>query len=133
MHSPETNPLKPFVEHQGCLVLDAGLATSLEARGCDLDDPLWSARLLVEAPEEIRAVHLEFLAAGADCITTSSYQATLEGFRRRGSSAEEARGLLERSVAVATEARDTFWDDDGQRAGRLRPLVAASIGGIVGL
>ena len=34
--------------------LDGGLATELECRGLDLNDPLWSAKVLVEAPGEIR-------------------------------------------------------------------------------
>ncbi|WP_438803726.1 homocysteine S-methyltransferase family protein, partial [Mycobacterium intracellulare] len=32
------------------MVLDGGLATELEARGHDLSDRLWSARLLADAP-----------------------------------------------------------------------------------
>jgi homocysteine S-methyltransferase len=118
--------MNPFLERPGCLVLDAGLATSLEARGFDLDHPLWSARMLLEAPDEIRAVHEEFLAAGADCITTASYQATLEGFRRAGATPEVASGLLLRSVELAKQARDRFWSRSPP--GRLRPLVAASVG-----
>ena len=41
----------------GVLISDGGLATELEARGHDLSDDLWSARLLAEAPAEIVAVH----------------------------------------------------------------------------
>ena len=52
----------------GVRVLDGGLATQLEARGYDLDHPLWSARLLAGAPDVIRDVHREYLDAGADCV-----------------------------------------------------------------
>ena len=122
------NPLERLVREQGFFVLDGGLATTLEARGFDLDDPLWSARVLLEAPGAIRRVHLDFLEAGADCIVTSSYQATLEGFRRRGLSDSEAEELLRRSVRLGLEARDAFWSEPRNRRGRLRPLVAASVG-----
>jgi hypothetical protein len=37
------------VAHDTVLVTDGGLATELEARGHDLSDDLWSARLLVDA------------------------------------------------------------------------------------
>jgi len=117
-----------LVREQGFLVLDGGLATTLEARGFDLDDPLWSARLLLEAPEAIRQVHLDFLEAGADCIATVGYQASLEGFRRRGLDEAEAEELLRRSVGLGVEARDAFWSEPRNREGRLRPLVAASVG-----
>lgn len=39
------------------VVLDGGLATRLEARGHDLSDTLWSARLLSTIRPEIRAAH----------------------------------------------------------------------------
>ncbi|MBA2373162.1 MAG: homocysteine S-methyltransferase family protein, partial [Chloroflexi bacterium] len=39
-------------------VLDGGLAPELEARGSELSDRLWSARLLLTRPEPIEEVHL---------------------------------------------------------------------------
>jgi homocysteine S-methyltransferase len=123
-----TDPLAPFLAADAALVLDGGLATELERAGFDLDHPLWSARLLTTAPEAIARVHRSYLEAGADCITTASYQATLAGLEREGRSRGEAEALLLRSVALAIEARDRFWAEPQNRAGRLRPLVAASIG-----
>ncbi|MEE9132947.1 MAG: homocysteine S-methyltransferase [Gemmatimonadota bacterium] len=122
------NPLERFLQHQGIVVLDGGLATALEAHGYDLDDELWSAKVLLEEPDLIRQVHLDFLEAGADCITTSSYQATLRGFSKRGLSDVEGVELLRRSVRLAVEAREAFWSEADNRRGRLRPLVAASAG-----
>jgi homocysteine S-methyltransferase len=123
-----SNPFLPFIEHQGSVVLDGGLATTLESYSHDLDDLLWSAKVLLEAPESIRRAHLEFLEAGADCIATASYQASFEGFTRRGLSRADCEHLLRLSVDLAVEARDEFWAVEENREGRLRPLVAASIG-----
>lgn len=124
------NPLDPFLSGGGTLVLDGGLATELERAGFDLAHPLWSARLLRERPEAIAAVHRSYLEAGADCITTASYQATLGGFRRDGAATEVAETLLRRSVELALRTRDDFQSQVGGawRVGRPRPLVAASIG-----
>ena len=122
------DPISPFLQQQGVLLLDGGLATELEARGCDLNDPLWSARMLLEEPDLIRQVHSDYLQAGADCIVGASYQATVQGFQERGLGAAEATRLLERSVELAVEARDAFWDEPANRTGRLRPLVGASVG-----
>jgi homocysteine S-methyltransferase len=106
------------------LVLDGGLATQLEAQGADLSDRLWSARLLVEQPEEIVAAHLAFYRAGAQVATTASYQATFEGFAARGLDHDAAANLLRRSVELADRARDIALDE-----GVAGPLfVAASIG-----
>ncbi len=116
------------MKRQGVIVLDGGLATALEAGGCDLNDELWSAKILLEAPDAIRSVHLDFLTAGADCIATSTYQASLAGFRKRGLTDKAGVELLHRSVRLAVETRDRFWSEPGNRRGRLRPLVAASVG-----
>lgn len=125
--SPD-NPFASFLAEQNYVVLDGGLATALEAAGHDLSDELWSAKVLLEDPEAIREVHRTFLAAGADCITTATYQATLPGFGKRGISESEGMKLLQRAVDLAVDARDTFWSQRENRRGRLRPLVAASIG-----
>jgi homocysteine S-methyltransferase len=122
------NPFAPHLAARGLVVLDGALATELESRGCDLNDPLWSARVLIEAPDLIRQVHEDYFAAGADVATTASYQASFEGFARRGLSHEASRALMARSIELACEARDRFWSDPAHRAGRARPLVAASVG-----
>jgi homocysteine S-methyltransferase len=111
------------------ILLDGGLATQLEDQGNDLSDALWSARLLVEAPEEIVRAHLAYFRAGARVATTASYQATFEGFARRGIGHEAAADLLRRSVALAAEARARADAEDAAagRAARAR-YVAASVG-----
>ncbi|MBV8046021.1 MAG: homocysteine S-methyltransferase [Paludibacterium sp.] len=128
MHDDERHSVQDFLAARPVMVLDGALATELEARGCDLNDPLWSARVLIEAPELIRQVHVDYFAAGADVATTASYQATFEGFARRGIAEAQAAALMRRSIELAREARDAFWAEPAHRAGRLRPLVAASVG-----
>ncbi|MEZ4637865.1 MAG: homocysteine S-methyltransferase [Caldilineaceae bacterium] len=122
------DPIAPILEKQGVVVLDGGLATELERRGADLVDTLWSAKLLLEAPELIRQLHYDYFAAGADVAITASYQASFAGFQKRGLSADQAADLMRLSVRLAQEARDQFWEDEANRRGRVRPLVAASIG-----
>ncbi|MFF9915200.1 homocysteine S-methyltransferase [Streptomyces sp. NPDC013457] len=101
------------------LVLDGGLAHQLEAQGCDLRDELWSARLLVDGPEQIGAAHTAYVRAGARVLITGSYQATFEGFARRGVGRAEAARLLARSVELARAAAE----------GAAQPVwVAGSVG-----
>jgi len=122
------SPFAPFFREQGVVLLDGGLATALEAAGQDLDDPLWSARALLDAPEVVRRVHLDYLAAGADCIATTTYQATFEGLSARGFTEVQCEEILRRAVDLAVDVRDAFWSRPANREGRLRPLVAASVG-----
>lgn len=124
------NPLVPFIRRFGSFIVDGGLATQLEARGCDLSDNLWSARLLMDDPDVIRQVHADYLWAGADCIISASYQATIPGFMSRGLSEAEAKRLIEYAVEIAVEERDRYWSQaaESERERRLRPLAAASVG-----
>jgi len=100
-----------FVADDTVLVADGGLATELEARGNDLSDSLWSARLLAAAPEQILDAHLAFFRAGAVIATSASYQASPEGFARRGLDRGQAAGLTRRSVDLARAARDQMAAD----------------------
>lgn len=129
---PIHSPLTPFLSAGRPLILDGGLATELERRGAQLNDALWSARLLRDAPEMIRRLHYDYFVAGADVAISASYQASFPGFARLGLNEEEATRLLALSVALAQAARDEFWAERGadgaNRQGRLRPLVAASVG-----
>lgn len=109
-------------------MLDGGLATELERRGANLDDDLWSARVLIDAPELVRLVHTDFLRSGADVIATATYQASFEGFAAAGYGRGQAEHLMCLAVDLAVLARETFWSLVDNRHGRLRPLVAASIG-----
>jgi homocysteine S-methyltransferase len=102
------------------LISDGGLATELEARGHDLSDDLWSARLLFDAPEEIIAAHRAFFQAGAAIATTASYQASFDGFAAGGISRSDSERLMRLSVTLAAEARD--------EVGREGRWVAASVG-----
>jgi homocysteine S-methyltransferase len=110
------------------LVLDGALATELEERGADLLDPLWSAKALIERPEMIQAVHLDYFLAGADVATTATYQASFEGFGRRGISPARAEELMCGAIGLAAAAREAFWSQPSNRTDRLEPLIAASVG-----
>ncbi|MEV0848438.1 homocysteine S-methyltransferase [Streptomyces sp. NPDC049954] len=98
----------------GPVVLDGGLSNQLEAAGHPLGDALWSARLLTDEPEALVAAHRAYAEAGAEVATTASYQATFEGFARRGVGQERTAELLRLSVGAA-RASGSRW-------------VAASVG-----
>lgn len=102
---PSNTLLSSLLESGGHLPADGALATELEARGCNLDDPLWSAKVLLEQPQVIKAVHADYFAAGAKIATTASYQATPQGFAGRGMGEQEALELVALSVRLADEAR----------------------------
>lgn len=94
------------------VVLDGGLGTLLEARGNDVTSALWSAQVLRDDPDEIRAAHAAFADAGAEVVITASYQVGFGGAIPDA----EVEALLRRSVSLARDAADV--------------VVAASVGPI---
>ena len=120
------NPIAERLARQDVIVLDGALATELEARGFSISDALWSAKALFACPDLVREVHLDYLRAGADVVTSASYQATVEGFMRCGFTEEEAAALLQKSVRLAREACELYCSERGVDGGV--PLVAASVG-----
>lgn len=121
-----SNLFEPFIKESGIVILDGALATELESRGANLNHPLWSAKLLSENPALIKKVHKDYLLAGANVLTTASYQASFEGFAKYGYDKQAATALLQLSVQLAVEARNEVaanFDFKGQL-----PLIAASVG-----
>ena len=106
----------------GEVVLDGGLATQLEAQGCDLSSSLWSARLLADEPDQVYRAHRAFFAAGAQVAITASYQTSFAGFASAGIDRARAIGLMRLSVDLARRAAI---DEPGGSATR---WVAASVG-----
>jgi homocysteine S-methyltransferase len=103
------------------------MATELERRGCDLSGPLWSAHILDQAPATIAAVHLDYLRAGADCISTASYQVSAHGYRELGldpaAALRAAEHALHLSVEIAQQAQVDYARENPRRV-----WVAASLG-----
>lgn len=125
------NPIDTHLNQCPLLILDGGFATELERRGCDLHDPLWSAKVLMENPDEVTAVHESYFEAGANCVITASYQATFEGLMNRGLSEDDAAKVIISSVTLAQDAADRFLRNtkNARPPGKPgKPLVAASVG-----
>ncbi|KAK7202260.1 homocysteine S-methyltransferase [Novymonas esmeraldas] len=115
-----------LADPKSVVVLDGGLATELETRGCDLLDPLWSGKVLLEAPQLIEDVEQAYLQAGARCIITASYQVTPRSLmEHRHLSEAEAVAAIEESVRIAQRARDQYAQ---QHHTAVPVFVAGSVG-----
>lgn len=122
------NIIENILQKQNAFILDGALGTQIQRNGYDVNDSLWSAKFLDENPAVIQEVHQQYLEAGADCIITSSYQASIEGFLQKGFTKEKAIELIKLSINIAKESRDQFWEKCEEKDTRVKPLVAASIG-----
>ena len=122
---PSNTKLSRILDAGANLTVDGALATELEAHGCNLEDPLWSAKVLLEQPQLVKRVHQDYFRAGANVAITASYQATPLGFAQRGIAEEAALERVALSVRLADEARREHLAENPD-AGPL--LIAGSVG-----
>ncbi|MGT2712513.1 homocysteine S-methyltransferase [Streptococcus oriscaviae] len=112
------------------LILHGALGTELEFLGYDVSGNLWSAKYLLSQPEVIKAIHETYLQAGADILTTSSYQATIPGLVEAGLTEEEAKAVIVQTVELALAAREQVWSGLSveNKAQRTYPLISGCVG-----
>ena len=87
------------------LVLDGGTGTELRRRGMALSPATWSALASLTQFDLLRTIHSDYIAAGADVITTNTFATTrfvLEAAGHR----DDFTLINARAVAAAREARD---------------------------
>lgn len=87
----------------GRALLDGGVGTEIQRRGGSLQ--AWAAAANAERPELIRAVHADFLAAGADVISANTFGCSEPRLAAWGLAGREEE-LNRAAVALALEARD---------------------------
>lgn len=104
------------------ILTDGGMGQELVRRSKSEPTALWSARVLIDEPDLVRDLHVEFIKAGARVITINTYAATPERLARE--SAEDLfKPLQKRGIELATQARDEAGDT--AIAGCLSPLFGS--------
>lgn len=104
-------------------LLDGGMGQELLKRSAKPPSALWSAQVLMDEPEIVTAVHLDYIKAGARVITLNSYSVTLERLERDGDISLFSE-LQARAVLSARNARDQC-SEKISIAGCLPPMVAS--------
>lgn len=101
-------------------ILDGGMGGELSRRGAGATNGLWSAQALLDAPESVVEVHKDYIAAGAQIITTNSYS-TIPSYLGKSGLADRYTELTELAGILAREAVGA--NGNGvQVAGSLPPL-----------
>lgn len=107
------------------LIIDGGMGTELERRGIEMDGAAWAGAVAREHPEAIRAIHRDFIDAGADIIIANTYAAAPHVLRHAGIGKTEACDLNRISCAVAHETvRDAAADRSVLVAGSMSSFRA---------
>jgi S-methylmethionine-dependent homocysteine/selenocysteine methylase len=121
--------LKERLGRREVVILDGGIGTEMLRRGVT-----WEGHKVESAPEAIRSIHADYIRAGADVISTNTFQlarrsflnhfADVEHMRRIGARGLETRApaLIREGVLRAQEAREQVGRSEVCVAGAMTTL-----------
>ena len=101
------------------IILDGGMGHELIRRGSP-PGGLWSAKALIDKPESVRAVHQDYIDAGAQVIITNSYS-TIPSYLAKENMQSRYIELTKVAAQLAREVADQA-KDVVRVAGSVPPL-----------
>lgn len=106
------------------ILLDGGMGQELIRRSGVAPTPLWSTRILLDNPDIVEALHIDFIKAGAKAIVLSNYTATPTRLTR-DATIDLFVPIHEAAISVALSAKRKAGVEDVMIAGCLPPIVAS--------
>ena len=106
------------------VLLDGGMGQELVRRGAAQDSPIWGAQVMIDSPDLVRQLHIDYLAAGAKVITLNTYSCTPERLANVGAE-DQFVPLQARAFELAAQALDSAAISDARIAASLPPLVGS--------
>jgi S-methylmethionine-dependent homocysteine/selenocysteine methylase len=108
------------------IVLDGGMGTEIQARGVPMDGEAWSAIANITHADIVRAIHEDYIRAGAEVVIANTFPA--------GAGALAAAGIEERlvevnqaAVVLAQEARERTGEPGVAVAGSLSDMALSGL------
>lgn len=93
------------------LILDGAMGTELCRRGISIELPLWSAGVLLENPEIVKQIHMDYIKAGTDIITTNTFRTNSRTFLKAGLTKKDAFSATKMAASIAESAINTLNPD----------------------
>ena len=91
------------------IILDGAMGTELIRNGVECPLPLWSADANLTHPEIVEKIHHDYVAAGANIISTNTFRTTSWTYQKAGYSLknakQRAKESLDRAVECAIKAK----------------------------
>ena len=85
-------------------LLDGSLSYPLEKKGYNLNKKLWTGDALINNPNVIKKIHKDYLVAGVDFISTSTYQISYKVLKEMGYNLNEIKDIFKRSIDLVQDA-----------------------------
>lgn len=105
------------------VLLDGGMGQELIRRSASEPTPLWSTQVMLDRPELVRDLHLDFIRAGARVVTLNTYTATPQRLGLAGMG-DKITAVQQAAIKAARDAIALSGESGISVAGCLPPLVA---------
>lgn len=105
-------------------LLDGGMGQELVRRSGLAPTPLWSARVMLDNPQLVEDLHIDFIRAGAKVISLNNYTATPARLAR-DASVDLLASIHAAAILAAHNARDKASITGVQISGCLPPIMAS--------
>jgi S-methylmethionine-dependent homocysteine/selenocysteine methylase len=106
------------------IILDGGTGTDIQRRGVPMNPDTWSAEANITHPEIVRAVHEDYIAAGADAVIANTFATSPLLFNHLGRD-DELPAIDAAAVAAARQASQERVPVAGSFS-TMRPVVKGS-------
>ncbi len=85
------------------IILDGGTGTDIQRRGAPMSGETWCAEVNLTHPDIVRAVHEDYIRAGADIITANTFASSALSFNHYGRD-DDLLKIDSAAVAIARQA-----------------------------
>ena len=85
------------------IILDGGTGTDIQRRGAPMSGETWCAEVNLTHPDIVRAVHEDYIRAGADIITANTFASSALSFNHYGRD-DDLLKIDSTAVAIAKQA-----------------------------
>lgn len=82
------------------IILDGAIGSLLQMRGYEMDKYLWSSILNIEMPKIIQDIHVEYINAGCNIITTNTFRTNPIAINK-SPMGYELKNIVKRSVDIS--------------------------------
>lgn len=107
------------------IVIDGGTGTDIQRRGVPMDGETWCAEANITHPQVVRAVHDDYIRAGAELISANTYATSALLFNALGRD-DDLLKIDAAAVNIALDAAEGHQVAVGGSMSTMRPMVAGS-------
>ncbi len=100
----KSNPFSAATENKRPLILDGAIGSQLQQAGVPVHNKTWTTLANTDYPEKVLKIHMDYIQAGADIITTNTFRTNPTALSEF--SENKQKELLTAALSLAHQAKE---------------------------